>query len=172
MSLVTAKKGGLATRLRVALEAMDADVALTLVDLGLTGYRPKYSVVVRYLARSGPSSIRDIAAETGVTHSAASQTVNEMVRGGFLELRAGSDARERLASLAPRVEAALPAIDAEWAATEVAATSLDAELSAPLHVVVAELEAALAARPFRQRIADAAADVPMSRALRKVIGRA
>ena len=71
---------GLGTQLRHVLDLMDGDVASVLSDLGVTGYRPRFSPVVRALGVLGPSSIRDLAEVTGVTHSAASQTVAQMSR--------------------------------------------------------------------------------------------
>ena len=64
---------GLGTLLRHVLEEMDGDVASVLADLGTPGYRPRFSPVVRALGVLGPSSIRDLAEVTGMTHSAASQ---------------------------------------------------------------------------------------------------
>lgn len=148
--------GALGTRLRAVLDAMDADVARTLVDLGLTDYRTRYSPVLRAIADGGPRSIRELATAIGVTHSAISQTVTEMARRGLVELVAGADARQRVVHATTKAKRLMPKIDAEWAATQVATSALDAELSAPLATIVAELTAALEARPFRQRIADAA----------------
>jgi len=137
---------------------MDADVARTLADLGIEDYRTRFSPVVRAIATFGPSSIREVAAALGVTHSAASQTVAEMAHRGLVELaRDATDARQRLVRLSVKGEQLLPAIDAEWAATAAAMVALDAELSAPLSRIIAELSAALERRPFRRRIADAAA---------------
>lgn len=153
---------GLGTRLRVLLEAMDADVALALSDLGLRDYRTRYSAVVRLLTADGPSTIRHIADTMGVTHSAASQTVAEMERRGLLELRPGSDARQRLVRLTAKTRRLLPAIDAEWEATDMASAALDAELPYPLSTLIDDLAAALEQRRFRDRIADAAAALPDS----------
>lgn len=150
---------GLGTRLRTLLESMDADVALALADLGLRDYRTRYSGVVRAVAASGPLSIGDIAERLGVTHSAASQTVAEMQQRGLLDLRPGKDARQRLVRLTPRTRRLLPAIDAEWEATEAASAALDAELPYPLSTLIDDLAAALERRRFRDRIADAAATV-------------
>jgi hypothetical protein len=50
---------GLSTRLRVLLDAMDADVGVALADLGLTDYRTRYSAVIRRLA-AGPGTIGDV----------------------------------------------------------------------------------------------------------------
>jgi DNA-binding MarR family transcriptional regulator len=153
---------GLGTRLRVLLESMDTDVALALSDLGLRDYRTRYSAVIRLLAEDGPSTIGHIAESTGVTHSAASQTVADMERRGLLEVRPGSDARQRLVRLTGKTRRLLPAIDAEWEATDRASAALDAELPYPLSTLIDDLAAALQHRRFRDRIADAAAALPDS----------
>lgn len=151
---------GLGTRLRALLEAMDADVALALADLGLIDYRTRFSAVVRLIDTAGPSSIRDLAEGLGVTHSAASQTVAEMERRGLLRLRTGADARQRLVNLTAKTRKLLPAINAEWEATDTASAMLEAELPYPLNQLIDELAAALDRRRFRARIADAAAVLP------------
>ena len=131
-------------------------MASALSDLGLSAFRPRFSGVVRVLAYQGSASIGELAAATGVTHSAASQTVTELRQRGLVELTRGSDGRRRIVALAPQARALLPEIESEWTATAGALAGLDAELSVPLATSVAELTAALERRPFRQRIADAA----------------
>ena len=59
--------------------------------------------------------------------------------------------------LTDQARALLPVIEAEWAVTEAAARELDAELPVPLGEVLDAILAATARRPFRQRLADAAA---------------
>jgi DNA-binding MarR family transcriptional regulator len=152
---------GLSTRLRVLLEAMDADVGVALADLGLTDYRTRYSAVIRRLA-AGPGTIGDVAETLSVTHSAASQTVAEMERRGLLALRPGADARQRVVTLTAKAKRLLPAINAEWEATDLASAALEAELPYPLSRLIDELGAALERRPFRRRIADAATSLPDS----------
>jgi DNA-binding MarR family transcriptional regulator len=153
---------GLAPRLRGLLEAMDRDVALALADLGITDYRTRYSAVIRLIASSGAATIGDIAGALGVTHSAASQTVAEMERRGLLALRSGADARQRRVTLTAKTKRLLPAIDAEWDATDAASAALEAELPYPLGQLIDDLAAALEQRSFRHRIADAAAALPES----------
>ena len=147
---------GLGTQLRHVLELMDADVAGVLADLGLAGYRPRFSPVVRALVALGPLPIRELARAVSVTHSAASQTVAAMSRHGFVVLEPGQDARQRVVHLTERTRQALPLIQAEWAATSSAAAELDAELPFPLGELVPAIAAALERKPFRQRIADSA----------------
>ncbi|MEV0090864.1 helix-turn-helix domain-containing protein [Streptomyces sp. NPDC050738] len=143
----------LGTRLRHLLELLDGDVAAVYADLGLEGFRPRFTPVVRELAATGPSSIRDLARATGVTHSAASQTVAQMVREGFLVLEPGEDdARRRMARLTQAAESLLPLLDAESAATTAAATEFEAELPYPLSRLIGEALDALARRPMRERI--------------------
>jgi DNA-binding MarR family transcriptional regulator len=147
----------LGTELRTLFEQMDADVANALTELGLDGYRPRFSPVVRVLAE-GPASVRQLAAATGVTHSAASQTVAAMVRAGWARQRVGADARERIVELTDAARDALPAIRAEWEVTAGAVATLDAELPYPLSTFVADLRTALERSSFRQRMAAAASD--------------
>ncbi|MGX7827051.1 MarR family winged helix-turn-helix transcriptional regulator [Actinokineospora sp. 24-640] len=145
----------LGTRLRHLLDRLDADVAAVYADLGLTGFRTRFTAYVRTLAHSGPSSIKDLATAVGVTHSAASQTVAQLARAGLVVLEPGEDGRQRIAHLTPRAQALVPVLDAEWAATASAARALERELSAPLSALVDEMVAALDRKPMRERIAEA-----------------
>lgn len=160
---------GLGTRLKALLDAMDDDVALALSDLGLRDYRTRYSAVIRAVAETGPTPIRDIAEGLGVTHSAVSQLVAEMQQRGLLETRPGADARQRLVHLTAKARRLLPAIDAEWTATEAAAAALDAELPYSLSALIDELAAALQRRRFRDRIAEAAETVVTEPELRAIL---
>jgi DNA-binding MarR family transcriptional regulator len=146
----------LGTRLRHLLELLDGDVAAVYRDLGLEGFRPRFTPFVRRLAAGGPSSIRDLARVIGVTHSAASQTVAQMAKQHLVVLEPGADARQRIVRLTPAAERLLPILDAESTATTAAATALDAELSYPLSRLVDEALEAVRRRPMRQRIAAAA----------------
>lgn len=146
-------EGAIGTRLRHVLELLDGDVAKVYGELGLAEYRPRFSPIVRTLVADGPLSIRDLAAAVGVTHSAASQTVSQLVRSGFASLESGTDARQRIVHLTPKTRDLLPTIEAEWQATTAAMAELDAELSAPLSVILTELMTALQSRPLRNRIA-------------------
>ena len=96
--------------------------------------------------------IRDLARATGVTHSAASQTVAELARQGLVDLRPGTDGRQRIVHLTDQARAILPTIEAEWDATASAADELDAELPFPLRELVPAVAAALDRRAFRDRI--------------------
>ena len=147
---------GLGTLLRHVLDEMDAGIAGVLADLGMPGYRPRFSPVVRVLVALGPVPIRDLARAMAVTHSAASQTVAQMAELGFVVLTPGADARQRVVHLTARTLALLPKIEAEWAATASAAAEMDAELPFPLAELVPAIAAALDRRTFRRRITESA----------------
>ncbi|MFD0468547.1 MarR family winged helix-turn-helix transcriptional regulator [Nonomuraea thailandensis] len=98
----------LGTLMRHVHELMDGAVADIYAEHGLPDYRPRFSPVVRTLVAQGPLAIRDLARAIGVTHSAASQTVVQMRRSGFVTLEKGADARHRIVHLTGRARAALP----------------------------------------------------------------
>lgn len=146
----------LGSRLRHVLELLEGDVAEVYAGLGLPGFRPRFTPVVRVLVARGPSSIRELATATGVTHSAASQTVAQMRGWGLVTLTPGADARQRIVSLTDKAREVLPVLDAEWAATTAATAELEAELSFPLTDLLDEILHAVERRPFHQRVLDAA----------------
>lgn len=148
----------LGTRLRHLLELLEAGVAAVYVDLGLPGFRPRFTPILLLLA-DGARPIRDIAAAIGVTHSAASQTVAQLAKEELVTLTPGDDARQRIVTLTPAAELLLPRLRTEWAATTEAAAALDAELPFPLSSLVDEALEALRRRPMRERIADVAPDL-------------
>jgi DNA-binding MarR family transcriptional regulator len=148
----------LGSRLRHLLELLDGAVAATYADLGLPDVRPRFAPVVRTLAARGPSTIRDLAAAIGVTHSAASQTVAGMARQDLVRLEPGADARQRIVHLTDRARRLLPTIEAELAATAAAAEALDAELAYPLSRLVEEAIAVLEEKTSGRVSSGAAAD--------------
>jgi DNA-binding MarR family transcriptional regulator len=146
----------LGTLLRHLIELLDSAVAETYADSGLD-YRPRYTPVFRALLTLGPSSILAISRHARITHSAASQTVAEMVKRGWLRVGKGPDARQRIVALTGKADAATQILRRHWAATNSAAHELDRELSAPLSDLLRETIGALERRPFLERIKSAAA---------------
>lgn len=144
-------KPTLGTLLRRLIEQLDGAVEASYVEDGLD-YRPRYTPVVRTLVRSGPATIRDLAAQIGVSHSATSQTIAQMAERDLVTLTTGTDARERIVALSDTVRAMLPRLERRWAATEAAARSIDADLGLPLADVVARALDALERQPFADRI--------------------
>jgi DNA-binding MarR family transcriptional regulator len=135
------------------LETLDAEVQAVYRADGLD-YRPRYTPVMRLLGQRGPSTIRDIARNSSLSHSAASQTVAQMLRVGLVASAPGADARERIIQLTDAGEALLPRLCQHWAATDAAVAQLGEEIGISLEGALAAALKALEARPFRERIAE------------------
>ncbi|APO96337.1 MarR family winged helix-turn-helix transcriptional regulator [Xanthomonas vesicatoria] len=142
----------LGTLVRHLIELLDGDLEAVYAAAGLD-WRPRYTPVLRALLRSGPLSIKALAQEIGITHSAASQTVAQMTRQRLTVLKPGADARERIVTLTPKAKTMVPALQQQWAATNAAAAQLDQELSVALSTVLSEAITALQHRSFATRIA-------------------
>ena len=143
---------GLGTLLRHLTDLLDGDLAQVYASIGVD-YRPRYTPVYRILVEQERATIREIASRAGITHSAASQTVTEMVRHGLVEVRPGIDRRERLVKLTAKGRALQSKVQSQWQVTARAAEGLDRELSASLSALLQEAISALESRPFRERIA-------------------
>ncbi|MCR1006879.1 MULTISPECIES: MarR family transcriptional regulator [Stenotrophomonas] len=154
MDLQRATLGTLLRALLDQLDQLDPAVEQAYRDLQLD-YRPRYTPVLRTLMVQGPCRIKDLALACGLSHSALSQTVSAMVHDGWLHAAVGEDSRERILQLSPHALQALPALQAQWQATELAARSLDADLGQSLEQVLREALKVLEQRPFAQRLRDA-----------------
>lgn len=142
---------GLGTLLRHLVDLLDGDVESVYREQGLD-CRSRFTPVIRHLETSGPSSIRQIALASGLTHSAISQTVAEMLKKDLVASSAGRDARERIISFTPAGEALLPRLHAIWDGIWSAADDLSDEIGQPLGDVLERAIEAVGRRPFRERI--------------------
>jgi DNA-binding MarR family transcriptional regulator len=131
---------------------MDADIGRLYAERGVTGVRPRFSMALIRLHHRGPMTVKELAEQIDVTHSAMSQTVTAMRRDGLVESSTGSDARTRDVALTEQGRALVPFLEAEWRATERAWTELEAELPYALTRVVGDMAAALRRRSFLDRI--------------------
>ena len=154
---MTTSLPGLGTRLRRLIELLDGGVSAA-HDYPAIDYRPRYTPVMQVLAGGTTRTIGEIAQAAGLTQPAATQTVAVMVRAGLVRVAASrEDARRRAVRLTPAGLRLLPRLQAAWEATRLAAEALDAELAHPLSAAVDDALAALDAKPFAHRIAEAAA---------------
>jgi DNA-binding MarR family transcriptional regulator len=133
---------------------MDADIAGLYAEAGIEGVRTRFVGPIIELARSGPLTIKELAERRQVSHSAMSQTVAAMRKAGLVAPAEDSDGRARRVQLTDRAREIVPFLQAEWRATEATVLALDAELPYPIMRVVADIRAALATRPFAQRLRD------------------
>jgi DNA-binding MarR family transcriptional regulator len=142
----------LGTLLRHLVELLDGAVEEAYRDAQLD-YRPRYTPVLRALITLERASIKDLAVHAGLTHSAASQTVAQMLRVGLVEVERGADMRQQVVSLTIHAMAMIPTLEQIWEVVNETARELDAELAYPLSHVVEEAIVALERRPFSDRIA-------------------
>jgi len=150
-------QAGLGTQLRTLLELLDGELDSIYAEEGLD-YRPRFTPVLRALLDESPLTVGQLAAKTGISQPAATQTLNLMLARGWVEpLADPADARRRLYAPSAKAREALPRLQAIWAATGGAARALDAELSTPLTALLDEAIDALRRRSFPQRRRDAAA---------------
>ena len=142
---------GLGTQLRRLLELLDGDLEQIYREEH-DFYVPRFTPVMKALASGAPLTIKDIAAHSSVSHSAASQTVSKLASHGLVAVASNTDRRSRLVSLTEQGRELLPWLSRRWAATKAVADGLDAELDHPLGDVLAQAIAHLEARPFSERI--------------------
>lgn len=135
------------------LRRMDADIEQVYVDAGHAGVSARHVLPLVRLAHTGPLTIRALATECEVTHSAMSQTVAAMVRHDLVErLPDPDDRRAQRVSLTSRGREVAALGAEEWRATEAAVAELEAETDYPLSRVVHDLEQALTRRAFADRV--------------------
>jgi DNA-binding MarR family transcriptional regulator len=152
---VTSLRDQLPSRLRplfAVLGDLDRGIAEAYAEIGVEGVRPRFSMALMFLDTAGPMSIRRLADEVGVTHSAMSQSVREMRKAGLVDTETGADARSRTVSLTGAGRRVVPRLRAEWAATEAALAELEEELPYPPSRLAADLRAAIQRRPFADRV--------------------
>lgn len=144
---------GLGTLLRHLIEIMDGDVEQIYKEQGLD-CRSRFTPVIRHIQNVGPSSIKTIALASGLTHSATSQTITEMLKKGLVVSEPGEDGRERIISLSAKGQAMMPKLRKVWSAIGEA----DAELAGrgsrlALRSALSRTIEALEEISFRDRIA-------------------
>lgn len=140
--------------IRLLLDRLDHEIAALYVEAGMTGIRTRYAGPLIQLSRADSMTIQELAHAADVTHSAMSQTVAAMRRIGLVRSAEGTDGRTRRVTLTDHGREVVPFFAAEWRATEAALIELEQEIPYPLTQVVRDIEAALSARSFRQRLDD------------------
>lgn len=148
---MTSPPSSLGTLLRQLLERLDRDVERAYRDRGVD-FKPRYTSIMRLLIGREPLRIGEITAAARVSQPSISATLAAMERDGLITVRRGQDRRERLISLTDKARAMLPALQAQWTATAVAAASLDEDLSVDLEKLIAAALGCLDDRSFLARM--------------------
>ncbi|GAA2707090.1 MarR family winged helix-turn-helix transcriptional regulator [Actinoplanes palleronii] len=140
--------------------ALDADIARIYAEADLGGIKTTWVKELIKLHVRGPMTISELAEATGRTHSALSQKVSAMRAAGLVRTTAGPDARTKKVALTAKAASVADRLAAEWRATEAAVAEIEAEIPYGMTQVVRDVEAVLARRSFRDRIALKLAEDP------------
>lgn len=140
--------------LRELTDAINTDIAALYAERQVHGLRPRFTKILIRLHHLGPMTVRQLAEQTEVTHSAMSQTITELRRAGLVDSSPGTDARTRVVVLTAAGTDVIPLLELEWRATEDTLAELDAAVPYPLLRVVADLHALLQERSFLDRLRD------------------
>lgn len=133
------------------LHAMDQDIEAVYTSRGRSVGSRSVGPLIS-LSRNGPMTVKELALDREVSHSAMSQTVAGLTREGLVRSDPGTDARTRIISLTPEGDELIPLLRAEWRSTEAVVRALDDEIEHPLMQAVEALTAALAEKSFRERL--------------------
>lgn len=144
----------LGTLIRSLLDALDPAVADAYAAADLD-YKPRFTPVVRALARYGPMRIKDIAEGSGLSHSAVSQTVSALAARKWVALEPGTDGRERIVHLTKYASKRLATLEKQWAITAMAAASLNDDIGQPLESILRKALQALKNKSFAERLEEA-----------------
>ena len=105
---------------------------------------------------TSPCPMRTLVERLGVSQSAVSQTVAEMVRRGLIIVdRDPLDARSRRIDLTAKAREILPVVQRCWDATEAVSATLDQDLGMSLPTILAKAITALERRALGERIEEA-----------------
>lgn len=152
-------KATLGTQLRHLIELLDGAVLASYEEAGLN-YRPRYTPIMRALMAREPATLGAIAETAGITQPAATQTVALMIKDGLLSVESSAhDGRQKMIRLSQQGRELVPALQACWRATAMAAASLEADMPVPLGQVLDSAIQALAAKSFSVRIKEARANM-------------
>ena len=138
---------GLGTGLRLLLAALDGELQALYDGLG-EPFRPRFFPVAQALRAQGSDTVGGLAARTGVSQPAMTQTLAEMRTRGLV----ASGGPGRRVRLTAEGEALCARLEPVWRAVGAAAAELDGELPAPLGETMAAALDRLAERPFGERI--------------------
>jgi DNA-binding MarR family transcriptional regulator len=139
---------------------IDEEIEVVYAENGVPDLKSSWVLEIVRLNARGPMTIAELARSQGRTHSALSQKVAAMRAAGWLITTPGPDARSKKVLLSPKAEQVAARLAAEWRATEATIAEIEAEIPYPLSRVADDIEAALRAKSFRERILEKLANDP------------
>ncbi len=145
---------GVGTRLRLLLAALDGELQQLYDAIG-EPFRPRFYPVVQQLRARGRATVSELAALTGVSQPAMTQTLAEMRERGLVTNDKEPDLPGRHVRLTVEGEALCTRLEPIWRAVETAAADLDRELPQPLGTTITAALSRLTEKPFGERVRSA-----------------
>ena len=141
----------LGSLLRLLLERLDRDVEAAYRDNGLA-FKPRYTSIYRLLSARGEVRVSEVVSAMGLSQPSITNTLAAMRRDGLVDVRRGTDGRERLVALSKKALALQDDLARHWARTAAAAASLDADIGVPLSDTLRAALIQLDRADYRERI--------------------
>ena len=145
----------LGSLLRLLLERLDRDVEAAYRDSGLD-FKPRYTSIFRLLAAKGELRVSEIVRAMGLSQPSITNSIAAMRKDGLVDVKRGTDGRERIVTLSKRAVAWQDELVRHWTRTSMAAESLDSDIGASLSDTLRTALTQLDRLSFRQRIESAA----------------
>jgi DNA-binding MarR family transcriptional regulator len=131
--------------------AFDGGVQQVYDELAVA-FRPRFYPVVQVLQQCNSIGVSALAARTGMTQPAISQTLHEMERCGLIAWSQGKDKRVRHVTLSPEGQLLCERLVPIWQAAARAVATLEKEIGADLSKILEQASAALERQPFESRL--------------------
>ncbi|HEX6929458.1 MAG TPA: bifunctional helix-turn-helix transcriptional regulator/GNAT family N-acetyltransferase [Gammaproteobacteria bacterium] len=145
---------GLGSRLRRVSQWMLADVDRAYAAESLS-FRTRLFPVMYALHREQTLSVGELAAISGFTQPAISQTVRQLERSGHVSVATGRDARNRRVSLTPAGHELVETLQPFWKKARQAVETLLSEVTPDFMAALDSLEAALERQSMFERLSSA-----------------
>ncbi|WP_417317436.1 bifunctional helix-turn-helix transcriptional regulator/GNAT family N-acetyltransferase [Emcibacter sp.] len=142
---------GIGTRLKRLYERLAADAERMYNESGLD-FRVRYFPVIYPLSLTDGQTIAELAQKSGLSHSAVSQIVKQLLSLSFVEMETGEDARSRIIRLSNGGRELVARLTPLWGDLEKAVGILRSECEADILQAMEEFEAALDRKPLYRRI--------------------
>ena len=142
---------GIGTRLKRLYELLATDAERIYGESGLA-FRVRYFPVIYPLFLSDGQTIAELAQKSGLTHSAVSQIVKQLVSQDLVRMETGEDARSRVILLSTAGQELVDRLRPIWNDLEKAVEIVRSECDADILQALEEMERALDRKPLYQRI--------------------
>lgn len=141
---------GIGTRLKRVYDLLSIDMERLYQEAGLD-FRVRHFPVIFALHKFDRLNIAEMQKHSGLTHSAVSQTVKQLMKSGIVAMQVGEDARSRIIHLTEKGENLVQKLIPIWQLAEKIVQDIRGESQNDLLLALGDFEANLCKRSFYQR---------------------